>query len=635
VLRNKIFKWVSSIVVAASLSSNARSQPAINQPVTELERTIVIATRTPIDLDLAIAPVAVIDRDEIAGMQNTDIADVLRFQAGFDVGRNGGPGQPTSLFIRGSDSNHSLVLFDGVRINPGTIGGAALQNVPTELVERIEILRGPRSSLYGSDAIGGVINIVTRAPHQGFELSAGGGRYGSRQLSVAAGTRFGSQFVSGVASFDDTDGFPTRTLKIGGIEQFPQIDRGYRNVSTKLRWGLDLDGWQLGAQYWRAAGNSEYLGFDDNFNNALADEHFLNQTASIDLSGSPRDGWTTHLTLSHMTDDIEQRGVTSLVGASAGHAIDSADFAKTQRTNLDWQNDVALGSLQTVTLGTTLSSERDSTQSFGAGFAETTHLNLFYAQDQIRWGHTAALLAVSLTDHSSFGSEWTWNAEVGHDLTAHWRITAMAGKAFRAPDATDRFSIFGGNPNLAPEIGRNTEIGLHFNPRPGQRLSLSAFRNDVRDLIDYVVLDPITFLGENRNVARARIQGVELSYDYVSAEWRARLGLSAQKPRDLATDEPLLRRADRSGTLSLTRHWQRFDLGADLLVSGARRDFGFPDPVRLGGYTLVNLHSAIRVTPHWSFSARLENALDRDYRLADSYRVPGRAVYANLRYALD
>jgi vitamin B12 transporter len=617
-------------IVSYSLSAFA-AEPAATAPP-ELNRTIVTATRTPVALDDILAPATVLGRDELAAMAGGDVADVLRFLAGIDVARNGGPGQPASVFMRGAESNHTLVLVDGVRINPGTIGGAAVQNMSTELVEQMEIVRGPRSSLYGSDAIGGVINIVTRAPQQGVEVSVGGGRYQSKQYSVAAGGVLGEQSLSGVISFDDTAGFPVRSQSFAGIEQFPQIDRGYRNVSGKAQWSTDIGAWRVSAKYWQASGKVEYLGFDDNFNTVLADEDFVNESAAFELRGEPRAGWHTRFGVAHVVDDIQQRGVTALFGAGAGTRTESDDFASTKRTSLEWQNDFDLGSRQLLTLGTILSRERASTFSFGKEFAENTNVKLFYAQDQIRWTKGALLLAASLTDHPSYGHEVTWDAEYGLNLGARWRLVASVGKAFRAPDATDRFG-FGGNPNLDPEISRNYELGLRFALRPTAHFSLAAFRNDIRDLINYVVLDPVTFAGENRNVARARIDGIELSFEQQSTLWRTRFGVNAQRPQDLASGQTLLRRAKYSATASATRSFSRFKVGGDILLSGPRGDFGFPDPVRLGGYTLVNLHTEIGLTPKLRLQARLENALDRDYRLADSYRVAGRAIYADLRYA--
>jgi vitamin B12 transporter len=617
----------------ACLSFSTLAEESAAPAVPELHRTIVTATRTLVALDDILAPATVLGREDLSAMTGGNVADVLRFQAGIDVARNGGPGQPTSVFMRGAESNHTLVLVDGVRINPGTIGGAAVQNMSTELVEQMEIVRGPRSSLYGSDAIGGVINIVTRVPQQGVEMAVGGGRYHSKQYSVAGGAVLGEQSLSGAISIDDTAGFPVRSQSFAGIEQFPQIDRGYRNVSGKAQWSTDLGAWHVSAKYWRAAGKVEYLGFDDNFNTALADEDYVNESAAFELRGEPRAGWHTRLSLTHIVDDIQQRSVTALFGSAAGTRTEAADFATTKRTSLEWQNDIDWGARQLLTLGTILSRERASTFSFGSGFAQDTNVKLFYAQDQIHWTKGALLLAASLTDHPSYGHEVTWDAEYGLNLGTRWRLVASVAKAFRAPDATDRFSSFGGNPNLDPEISRNYELGLRFAMSPAVHIGLSAFRDDIRDLIDYVVLDQFTGFGENRNVARARIDGIELNIERQSALWRTRFAVNAQRPRDVTTGERLLRRADRSATASATRSFSRFKVGGDILLSGPRMDFGFPDPVRLGGYTLLNLHGEFSLSPKLRLQARLENALDRDYRLADTYRVAGRAIYAELRYA--
>ena len=175
-------KLLTILILGSVLCESPRAQDS----AAHFDEIVVTATRMPIARDRALAPMIVIGRDEIERSLALDLAELLRFHAGLEVARNGGPGQPASLFIRGADSNHTLVLVDGVKINPGTLGGAALQNISADLVERIEIVKGPRSSLYGSEAIGGVVNVITReAGGRQLTASAGGGRYGTREAAVS------------------------------------------------------------------------------------------------------------------------------------------------------------------------------------------------------------------------------------------------------------------------------------------------------------------------------------------------------------------------------------------------------------------------------------------------------------------
>ncbi len=574
--------------------------------------TIVTATRTETELDEVLAPVIVITRDELERSLAPDIASLLQFHAGLDIGRNGGPGQVTSVFIRGTDSNHATVLVDGVRINPGTIGGAQIQNIAPEAIERIEIVKGPRSSLYGTDAIGGVINIITRDySANGLETTAEYGRYDTRQASLGAG--FGGErgglSLSGV--WLKTDGFPARAASA--------IDSGFENGTVSLKAHAQFGASHLGARVWRAEGTTDYL----NFSLAPVSQDFMNQSAALDVAFQPATAWDARVTLSRIEDDIQQNQPDPFSGAF--------DFLQTRRNSLDWQNDVRIGASQLVTAGLLLSREETESLSFGTAFDEDTDVDMVFLQDRIDVGPHNLLLAGAYTDHDTFGGEPTWNVEYGFDFTSGTRLVAAAGTAFRAPDSTDRFG-FGGNPDLDPESSRNFELSLQQRIGARQRLRLSAFRNDIDDLILFVLIDPATFEFQNQNIERARIEGVELAYEFEAASWRLRAEAIAQNPRNLTTDTQLLRRAKESLTVSLAKTFGAHEVGIDALVTGEREDFGFPEPTELDGYALINLYARIAIVRGLSIQARLENALDEQYELASTYNTPDRSLFVAARY---
>ena len=230
----------TTVIIITSVSAIAA------EPKPE-EIIIVTATRTEIPLTNATVPVTVISREDIELSMATDLAELLRFEAGIDIGRNGGPGQATSVFLRGTESNHTLVLMDGVRINPGTIGGAAFQNIAPEIIERVEIVKGARSASYGTDAIGGVINIITRRPQGKFaEAGAGGGSFNSRSGFFAGGTRTDNAEFSISLDWNETDGFPPRTGS--------DIDRGYDNMTVNLHAGRKFGSSRVSLRHWSAFG---------------------------------------------------------------------------------------------------------------------------------------------------------------------------------------------------------------------------------------------------------------------------------------------------------------------------------------------------------------------------------------------
>jgi vitamin B12 transporter len=571
---------------------------------------VVTATRLPTPLDEVIVPVVLIERADVERSVANDASELLRFHAGFDLSRTGGPGQPTGLFLRGADSNHTLVLVDGVRINPGTIGFAPLQNLSTDMIERIEVIKGPRSSLWGSDAIGGVVNVVTRrGSREGWSTEIGYGAYDTRKASLSGGTDVGRHSTLDVGlAWLDSEGFPTRTTD--------DTDRGFENFTGSLQWRSQLGPAELALRHWRAEGTSEY----SDFFLTPVDQDFENAATSAELRWpvDALDGGQARVALSHLDDRIDQN--------------QSADFLSTDRDTVEAQFDWQAAEHHTPGVGASYSSEDAASVSFGQGFDERTDWWSAYVQDRIAAGPHQALLALGYVDHETAGSEVTWNAEYGYAVDERTRVFALAARGFRAPDATDRYG-FGGNPDLEPERSLHYEAGLRRTLGDAASLELSAFQSDVDDLIDFTVISYEPFDGENRNVAQSRTRGVEAAWTYAREAWYARVEAIYQDPRDLDDDSRLLRRARESLTVSLSRQVGPVLLGLDVLATGDRKDFGVPEDVTLDGYVLANLTAQWQLTRSLRIAARLENALDEQYELADTFNTPGRGLYVTVRYA--
>lgn len=576
----------------------------------QLDEMVVTATRTPVPVTNLNVPIIVISREDIARSLATDVGDLLAEHVGVEVARTGGPGQPAAVFIRGANSDHTIVLVDGVRVNPGTIGGAPIQNISPEMIERIEIVKGPRSTLYGTDAIGGVINIFTRADaNRGLAASVSTGRYGTRTVHGDGGMQSGARGNLGFSVSDTrSDGFPALA---GSTDP-----RGYRNLSANLAGSYQAsDALTLSARGWRARGNSEY----SDFFAAPVDEDFTNAAYSLEARWQPSKARAARLTLSQAQDDIAQR--------------QSSDYVRTHRNTLDAQTDWQVGPQQ-FTFGALLTRESAQALSFGLPFDVTTAVNMGYVQDQITYGPNAALLAVGYTQHQTFGHQLTWNAEYGRSFAPGTRVSLAAGSAFHAPDATDRYG-FGGNPQLRPELSRQLELTLHQPLGSHHELWTSLFENRIDDLINYVVTDPLTFAGRNENIDRARIRGVEIGYRYQGARWRLRAEAAFNDPRDRDTGAPLLRRARSSWVVALERRSGRLELGANASRSGRRHDVGFPAAVALPPYTLLNLSAAFAFNARWSLQARLDNALDERYQLAYGYNSARRSLIVASRYRFN
>ncbi len=611
---------VSGAARAAAFVSLSFAALAVGSPVLAaeppLDEAVVTATRTQVPLDEITAPFFVIERDEIERSLASDVGELLRTHAGIELARTGGPGQPTSLFTRGTESNHTVVLIDGVRVNPGTIGSAALQNIAPESVQRIEVVKGPRSTLYGSDAIGGVVNIITNAAAQrGLSGYASGGRYDTVAGGLDGGWRFGEAagFGFGV-DYRESDGFPTR---VGN-----EVDRGYDNLTLNLAAEyVPVDTLDLRARAWRAAGNVGYSSL------VPVDQDFENAAYAVESLWRPRTNIDVRAALTRIEDEIEQNQDNS------GVATPPYDFLRTARNGLELQTDVRFGEHNELSLGALLTRENTTALSYGTAFDIDTAVNQFFVQNRLSVGRHSLVAALGLVDHETFGEEVTWNAEYGLTLPTGTRLTLAAGRAFRAPDSTDRFG-FGGNPALSPEVSKQVEIGLRQAIGTRHSVYANAFRNDLDDLILFV-FDPVTFDGRNENVDRARIEGLELGYAFRGANWRVRAEVTLQDPRDRGTDERLLRRARENYVLAVEHLAGRLALGADVSYAGNRVDAAFPSTVNLGGYTLVNATARFAVGPRWSVEARLENAFDEDYALVYGYNTPGRSLTLATRFAFQ
>jgi vitamin B12 transporter len=619
-------------ILIAFLTPVINSQAAhADDSGTSLSEMIITATRVPEPADQALEPVIVIDRAALEDSLAIDVGDVLRFHAGIDIGRVGGPGQPLSIFIRGANSDQSIVMIDGVRINSGTQALAPIMDISPELFDRIEIVKGPRSAIYGTDAIGGVINLITRTDQpSGADVMLDYGRYGTGEFAVDGNYPVDRTSVQAALTGQQSAGFPTY---VGDT-----IDSGYKNLSGTAAITTHLGSVELGARYYQASGATQYANavYNADFTAFQSftpqNEDFSNSLWALHASGELTDIWRMRLTLSRVVDDLRQQQADPFAPDNA------RDFDYTSRDTIDWQNDVKIASgwlNQTLTFGAIVYDEKTNSLSYGTGYSIDTHAQTYYLQDQLEMGSNRLLLATGLAHYPGFGDHQTWNAEYGYALTTGTLLTLSAGTAFRAPSATDRFG-FGGNADLLPESSHNFEVGIKSRIDEHQEVMVAAFQDTIDELIVFVN-DPTNLLygGQNENVDRARIRGIEASWELHADPWWVRAEGSLQDPRDLVDDSQLLRRTRHSFTLSGARTIGRGELGVDMLLAGPRADIDAVsgESVHDGGYLLAGVHGKLNLTQAWSVSARLDNALNRRYELANGYNTAGRSASIATRYS--
>jgi vitamin B12 transporter len=591
----------SASIALLGLAPVAVTQASTSEEPATLSPVVAIAARTPQATDDVVLPIIVITAEEIRQRQVTDLGELLATVPGIDIGRNGGPGQAVSLFVRGSESNHVLILIDGLRMNPGTIGGANLQHIDPDQIERIEILRGPRAALYGDQAMGGVISIITRSASGG--TGAGASVRTGADRTAGADAHFNlrrADWTIGLAAgLERTDGYAFRR----GSSETP----GYRNASLNLNIGYSADEASTTFRIWNVDSESEYLDF---FLAPLSQSN-SNRILQLERVDAVDDAWISTVRLSQAVDDIQQD--------------QSADFVRSQRIALDWLNRFQLNPDMVAGLGVNLEHESASAFSFGSGFDQTTDDQAVYGDLTGGTGPTDWMLALRYSNYQNFSGQVTWNAEYAHQITDDTRLYTAAGTAFRAPDAFDRFG-FGGDPSLDPERSISIELGLEHALTDGQDLRLNLYRTEIRDLIEFD-LGTFTLM----NTDRARIQGLELAYSLVSSGWQFSTAVVLQRPENLTTGTDLARRSRESLDLALSRALGDWTLRTDLQAVGPRLDSPFA-PTRLGGYLLLDLSASWRIRPGLTLRLRAENLTDARYQTADGFLGRGRSLFVTLDY---
>ncbi|WP_455365925.1 TonB-dependent receptor domain-containing protein [Kaarinaea lacus] len=584
-------------------------QSTLAQPVSEAEPVVVTATRTAQIADQALTPTIVITQQDIQLSQSRDVAELLRFHAGIELSRNGGPGQQTSLFVRGTESDHVIIMIDGVKMNAGTVAVAAIQNIDPGLIEQIEIVKGPRSSLYGSEGIGGVVNIITRKSTQAKDIilaDAGMGSDNTRQIHGGYHTLLNKTRIGIDAKRFVTDGFPSLDDS--------NIDRGYENNTLNAYINREFGATQLGLSYWTARGTTEYMGLDPvTFNDIPVDQDFENSVAVISVNSAITSNASAKLNLSQLIDDITQN--------------QSDDRAKTTRQAIDIQSDIEINDSNLLSAGLYYADEEVDAISFGTPLPEEGKNNTVkavFVQDDFQLAANHLVAALRYTDDKNFGDETTYNLDYGYALSAQLRLLAGIGTGFRAPTPVDRFSGFGGNPDLKAETSQNIELGSRYKMNENHSLSVSLFQNDIDNLINW---NSATSMLEN--IGQTRIRGLELGYRLHQQNWNARIDIIFQDPRDRTTGDILLRRAKRSLTAAVQYRNNQHTVGADLLASSKREDFG----ATLAAYAIVNFNYLYRVNESWQVTTHIENLFDKQYQTAAGYNTQRRFFMLGFEYS--
>ena len=582
----KRFLVVIALAIIAPISAIAES----------IDTIIVTATRSSIPTKNATVPVTIIDREQIELSLAKDLSQILRFEAGLDIGRNGGPGQATSLFLRGTESNHTLVLVDGVRINPGTIGGAAFQNINPKIIERIEIVKGARSALYGTDAIGGVINIITKKVNSDFiNTSVGFGSYNNKTALFEMGynnkiTEFGVTVNS-----NKTDGYQIRSDS--------DIKRGYENLTSNFYIKRNIRDNELTLRHFRTNGKIEYL----DFMLSPLDQDFINESLAIEFNSNSDSQINSKILISSIKDDIKQNQSTDYVYSKRNVFDGQVTY------NTEYHNIIA---------GLYVSDEEASSYAWGSGFNEDTRSNAIFLQDSISEGKHRVFIAARYIDHVTFGNEMLWNAEYGFDINDRIAINGSTGHAYRAPDATDRYG-YGGNIHLLPEISDDIQLNVEYRIDSNTSYRLELFNTKINNLIEYDY-----YSDKMLNIGKASMRGMQIGYKLNHEKYSIRADYINQRAKNDIDKKDLLRRPKQSITINIARELNQHRLGLSILASEKRKDFG----VILPGYAIVNLTGQFTISQNTTINAQIENLLNKKYETAENYKMQGRSVFFDITH---
>jgi vitamin B12 transporter len=619
-----------SFTQPVAFAQNVASSVSVSNLNNQLDPIIVTATRTPTKADDVLADYVYIGPEEIADAAQSSLVQLLQRQRGVEISSSGGNGGIASVFLRGANSNQTLVLIDGVRSQSTLSGSPAWQAIPLSIIDHIEIIFGPQSSLYGSDAIGGVVQIFTKT--------------GDGPLQVGASTGYGSfgTSISDLSLYGSTSGDQKIKYSLSATQE---ISTGFNSISqnnssrnfynTTSNMGYTRSGgagkisqeWargqEIGLQVFAARNNNQYPVFSaaKPIGNQVNDV----STYSLFSKNQITENWKSLLQASQSYDLSQALTPTS-------NAVSNS------RQNIyTWQNDINVGSdlIQLV-----------AERKVASAFATTGALNLsqttnsFASAYQLKRGSHLGNASIRNDSISGYGPQTTGNLAYGYFFTKQLRANINYGTGFKAPSLYDMYYPVYGNPTLKPEKSKNSEVGLNYETRQYD-LRLAAYSNSIANLIQYSGTSPpctttqintAPNYGCASNVASAKITGISVGGTTRFGNMSIRGSFDQQNPIDQSTGYVLAKRARQFGNIGTEYKNTRLTAGAEGTFQANRTNFD--NTGYMGGYAIYNLYGNYQITKDWSLFGRWNNIFNKDYQLSYGYNTPGSNVFVGARYAM-
>jgi vitamin B12 transporter len=603
----------------------------------QLPTVTITATREPQNLDRVTSDMVIITAERIRASGAESVEDLLRSEVGVQMSRNGGPGHSAGVFIRGASAGNTVVLIDGVRAGSATLGSFGFEALSLSQIDRIEVLRGPGSSLYGADAVGGVIQIFTQrgqagqpnknAPRIAANLALGTYRSGEAGFSLSGmqadvdyAAFLGHERSSGVSTLAPSAAYNYNADADGYSRNIGQLKLGYAPTAGH-RVGLSLVETHLNAQFDDSAYDPVTYEVDTSpdFRSRLK-----SRVVALDYRGVISPTWAMTTQLSHNDDDLYS-------GAN------QIDHYRTLRHQFTWQNAFKLTPEQQLMLA--FEHLRDQAEATPYENDKTRRNNALMAGYTGQWGTYALQADVRHDRNSAYGNSSTGRLGANMALNAEWRVRALAGTSFRAPTFNELYYPGYGVTSVTPERGRSLELGVNWRSDASQNntsseAALTVYRNRISNMIGYeennaqCPADAAYAYGCARNINEARLQGATLSGAHRFGALQVSATLDALDAKDLGTGKRLSRRAAHQESLSLDYGRGAWNLGATVLAVGSRPDSG----KELASYETLDLRARWRFTPQWQLEAKLLNATNRQIEPARDYQTPGRQAWVGIRF---
>ena len=595
----------------------------------------VTATRTSIPKKNVIADITLISEEEIKLAGSSSLPELLQRQPGIEISNNGGQGKVSTLFLRGASSTHSVILLDGIRIDSATAGLTAIENIPLSQIEKIEIVRGPASSLYGQDAIGGVIQIFTKKGLNGFKpyISFGYGKYNT---SIAQGgirggddttsyaINLSSQNSTGFSAFEPNTN-PAATANIFNLDK-----DGYRNksvsasLSHKINEKLDIN-----FQYFLSQGKNKY---DNRYANWDPSIDWKNTQDQESLSGTVNSQLTNYWKSSFrvglgIDDYVEKQRYIS----GATREVDNV--YKTIQNQITWQNDLILPLGSLVLLYDKLDQKINVTDtSYSKKDRQNDAYMIGYNLNQANHNFQAN---VRKDFNSVYRDATTGNIGYSYAIDSNWSIASSFGTAFRSPTFNYLYAGSNANPDLQPEKSKNIEAQLKYQS-DAEFFSFVTFKNKITD---FIISDGTTGY-RPYNINTAEIYGATVSSSHFMNHFQVKSSFTVQSPMNESADKYLPRRSNFFGTVGLNYFIQNWNLGFEATGSGNRYNDA-ANLFNIPGYIKTNLFADYQINKNLTMNARVDNVLGKNYTYAYEgnpttdgfrYQTPSQSFFISLRY---